>query len=721
MAAYRTNLEHLQDELRYLDLLLGAAIARFRQQRDRTVPAEFQGFYISDTDVDRLVTEVNDPAFDAAGLQQAAHWHEAMQERIAASEQAGLWLPLPHLSRTFSLSPFEQDVLLLALAPELDQRYRTLYAYLQDNVERKRPTVDLALGLFCQSLTERVQARMSFTQDAPLLTYRLLHLQDDPHERSTPLLSQGLRLDSRLVQFLLGDNRLDARLTQPLSIVRWVVPTLELKDLVLPEATHYLLMKLSQQPSHQPWLCLLHGPIGVGKKACAEAIAKTWQKSLLVIDLLPLLKSSQSAVEPLELAWREAHLYGNVIYLDNWQAVMAEAEAQPYLVRRWVEAAIARAPGLVCLGSQHLWHPPSDFVLPFTHLEIPLPDEALRQQLWGRWLQPLEEIDPEREGAYLANAFRFGGGQMRQAIAQATSQAQLQQQSPDMEDLVASCRFVAQQRLIRFAQRLDPKRRWEDLVLPADLLNQLRDFCRHLCHRTQVYGQWGFGQKLSLGKGLVALFTGASGTGKTLSAEVLATETGLDLYRVDLAAVVSKYIGETEKNLSQVFQDAQTTNAILFFDEADALFGKRSDIKDAHDRYANIEVNYLLQQVEDYEGAIILASNFSQNIDEAFLRRLQFKLEFPFPNERLRLAIWQRVFPAQAPLAADINCEYLAKQFKLAGGNIKNVALAAAFQAAEADSEIGMTQIILGVKREYQKLGKVCEKADFGPYYELVR
>jgi SpoVK/Ycf46/Vps4 family AAA+-type ATPase len=252
-------------------------------------------------------------------------------------------------------------------------------------------------------------------------------------------------------------------------------------------------------------------------------------------------------------------------------------------------------------------------------------------------------------------------------------------------------------------------------------MTQLHEFCQQLRYRLQVYGDWGFGQKLSLGKGLIALFTGVSGTGKTLSAEVLATELGLDLYRVDLASVVSKYIGETEKNLSRVFEDAQSSNAILFFDEADALFGKRSDIKDAHDRYANIEVNYLLQRVEGYEGAVILASNLSKNIDEAFLRRLHFNIEFPFPNEDLRLAIWQQIFPSQAPVASEVDFEFLGRKFKITGGNIKNVALAAAFRAAEEGGEIRMKYIILGLRREYQKLGKVCEQADFDRYYDWIR
>lgn len=290
-----------------------------------------------------------------------------------------------------------------------------------------------------------------------------------------------------------------------------------------------------------------------------------------------------------------------------------------------------------------------------------------------------------------------------------------------MEELLVACRKTSTRNLITFARKIVPRRNWQDLVLPKDTLAQLQEFCQQVRYRTQVYTDWGFDRKLSLGKGLIALFTGDSGTGKTLSAEILAKDLGLDLYKVDLSLVVSKYIGETEKNLSQVFQEAQESNAILFFDEADALFGKRSEVKDAHDRYANIEINYLLQRVEEYEGVIILASNLSRNIDAAFLRRLHFSIEFPFPDEKHRLQIWRNIFPPQAPMAEDLDFEFLAHQFKIAGGNIRNVALAAAFRAAGNGDAIGMKQIVLAMKREYQKLGKVCERAEFEQYYELVR
>jgi SpoVK/Ycf46/Vps4 family AAA+-type ATPase len=257
-------------------------------------------------------------------------------------------------------------------------------------------------------------------------------------------------------------------------------------------------------------------------------------------------------------------------------------------------------------------------------------------------------------------------------------------------------------------------------VLPQEQLTQLREVMSYAKYRYRVYGEWGFDRKLSVGKGLNILFSGPSGTGKTMAAEIMAGELGLDLYKIDLSTVVSKYIGETEKNLDRVFKEAQESNAILFFDEADALFGKRSEVKDAHDRYANTEIAYLLQKMEEYEGIVILATNLRKNMDDAFVRRMHGAIEFPFPEQESRRRIWAGIFPPEAPLASDVDGAFLARQFKLAGGNIKNIALHAAFLAAEADSSISMAHLIRATKREYQKLGRLCSRADFGPYYELV-
>jgi SpoVK/Ycf46/Vps4 family AAA+-type ATPase len=245
--------------------------------------------------------------------------------------------------------------------------------------------------------------------------------------------------------------------------------------------------------------------------------------------------------------------------------------------------------------------------------------------------------------------------------------------------------------------------------------------CAHIRFGPKVFEEWGFERKLARGKGLNVLFAGPPGTGKTMAAEVLATDLGLELYKIDLASVVSKYIGETEKNLERIFHEGQSSNAILFFDEADSLFGKRSEVKDSHDRYANLEISYLLQRMEEYDGIVILATNLRKNMDDAFVRRMHGAIEFPMPEELDRLEIWRRTFPPEAPVAGDLDLEFLARKFKLSGGNIKNIVLEAAFFAAEAGSSISMGHLVRATRREHQKMGKLFHESDFGPYAHLVK
>jgi SpoVK/Ycf46/Vps4 family AAA+-type ATPase len=253
------------------------------------------------------------------------------------------------------------------------------------------------------------------------------------------------------------------------------------------------------------------------------------------------------------------------------------------------------------------------------------------------------------------------------------------------------------------------------LVLPENTLTQLHEICNHVRHRHRVLGEWRFERKLSYGKGLSALFVGPSGTGKTMAAEVIANELQLDLYKIDLSSVVSKYIGETEKNLAKIFTEAESSNAILFFDEADALFGKRTKVSDAHDRYANIETSYLLQKMESYAGVAILATNFQENIDEAFARRIRFLVDFPFPDAERRQEIWRTHFPAEAPTSREIDYAWLGQQLQITGGNIKNIALNAAFLAAEDGGEIAMEHVLRGAKREFEKIGKLWNEKEFVP------
>jgi SpoVK/Ycf46/Vps4 family AAA+-type ATPase len=315
----------------------------------------------------------------------------------------------------------------------------------------------------------------------------------------------------------------------------------------------------------------------------------------------------------------------------------------------------------------------------------------------------------------MAAKFRFTPGQIRSALDDAAILSVWEnKETPAVLD--QACYRQIRHRLERKAVRIEPRYTWDDIILPDEQKDLLRNACNQVKYRALVYGEWGFERKLAYGKGLSMLYAGPPGTGKTMSAQVVAKELRMELYKIDLSQVVSKYIGETEKNLHEIFGEAQKSGAILFFDETDALFGKRSEVKDAHDKYANIETAYLLQKMEEYEGISVLATNLLNNIDEAFLRRINYVIKFPFPDAEYREKLWRATFPKETPLSDDLDFRWLAHKYEIAGGNIKNVVLSAAFLAAETEERVGMRHIVHAVRHELQKSGKIISRHDLEDY-----
>jgi AAA+ superfamily predicted ATPase len=415
------------------------------------------------------------------------------------------------------------------------------------------------------------------------------------------------------------------------------------------------------------------------------------------------------------LVQREATLQQAAIYWNGFDRFLHEEKKGLLTI---FQEALENRPGLSFLAGERRWEPAGALRgVPFAYVELRRPTFSERSRIWSATLNGRCSVDPSLDISALASKFKFTGGQIKDAAATAENLARFRDAGTapmTMTDLYEGCRLHSNQKLATLARKITPKYAWDDIVLPADRLEQLREICNHVKYHERVYSQWGFDRKLSLGKGLSILFAGPSGTGKTMAAEIIAGTLDLDLYKIDLSTVVSKYIGETEKNLSGIFTEAETSNAILFFDEADALFGKRSEVKDSHDRYANIETGYLLQRMEEYEGVVILATNFRKNMDEAFVRRLLFTVEFPFPNEEDRRRIWEGVWPAATPRDPALDLGFLAGRFQFTGGNIRNIALAAAFLAADGSGVVNMHHLMRATQREYQKMGKVVSEIDFG-------
>lgn len=735
---YLDSREHLFEELRRLDLMLNLRVMRQRHDPAFTGFNEFRGLFIAEDEVDLLTgRKQRDPHEDAQHQVELGVLAEAVEQversiaaRTEASLRANVPLSLLNLAGLFQLAPFDLDVLLVCLAPELDVKYEKLYAYLQNDVTRKRPSVDLVLNLFCRSLDEKVKARSRLTNEAPLLRHDLLVFTSEPHHEQQTLLSRFMKLDERIFNFILGIEAADEQLSAFTRRIRH--PRVTLEELLLPvelkeRLAAFLRRSEREQRAGLPsgeHVLFFEGASGVGKKFAAEALCQHAGTELLIADATLMLATPALVESRMTRLFREARLVGAAVYLDHAEALLDENE-QAANARRALLTSVVGSDLTTFIGSTRACDEQlnfnSDRVI---KISLPTPEFAERRQLWWTLLDDSEaRRAPGMEIDGLAARFKFTAGRIRQAILDAKHQALLrapEQAEISSDDLYRAARAQSGQKLSTLARKITPLYTWEDIILPGERLAHLKEVCAHAVHHQRVFGEWGFNLKISRGKGLSVLFVGESGTGKTMAAEIIAGELKLDVYKIDLSCLVSKYIGETEKNLSKIFAEAEQSNAVLFFDEADAIFGKRSEVKDAHDRYANIEVNYLLQRIEDYEGTVILASNFQKNIDEAFTRRIRFIIEFPFPEADDRRRIWQHMFPPHVPLAPDLDWDFLARKMRLTGGNIKNIALNAAFLAANDSGLVGMKQIIYAIKREFQKTGRLCVKADFEQFYELV-
>ncbi|VVB84166.1 VCP-like ATPase [uncultured archaeon] len=714
MTTYENNLEHLFDELRRIHLILSLNFKNWMAEQGE-FKNDFQGLYISDNEVNAILKtplyEIKDILTNSE-LETIENLAREIHRKEIESLNNGKELRLSKLSELFHLSPFEMDALLISLAPELDIRYEKIYSYLQNDVTKKRPTVDLVIKLLVSSIEERFMARESFSSISSLIKNRIVYFTGGGAEDQIPLLSKPIKVDERIIDFLLGINRIDQRIQNFASITE---PKRSFNDLISGENQKTMLMETVRRQSYlnKPLIFFFHGSYGTGKKMTAEAVCVELKKPLLIVDSKVLLKDD--SLETLKIIIREALLQNSCLYLEGIDALWKEKSTgfTPANMIRELDGF----PDWVFLSGELPWEPAGVLKTHgFINIAFPIPAFALRKKLWKSFLNG-EDADIDT----LASKFKFSGGQIRDAIFTARNVASAKSAPKlSMDELYHGCKAQSNRNLSVFARKIEPHYTWDDIVLPEDIEKQLKEISNYIKYRGVVFTDWGFDKKFSIGKGLNALFTGPSGTGKTMSAEIIAKDSGLDLYKIDLSNVVSKYIGETEKNLSNIFREADTSNAILFFDEADALFGKRSEVKDAHDRYANIEIGYLLQKMEEYEGVVILATNLGKNIDDAFLRRMQFMIEFPFPDEDQRKNIWTRIFPKTAPCAGDIDYGFFAERFKLAGGNIKNIAISSAFYAADESRNIGMHHIMRAAKREYLKIGKPFLKEELEPYYKMI-
>jgi SpoVK/Ycf46/Vps4 family AAA+-type ATPase len=724
MEYYTSSIQHILAELERIDLLIQVQIQRSRQIQ--SADEAFQGLYISELELEELLKKpIGVPRWATvttplSTLDVQTVFNQLADNIALRKEQSikrNIELRLEELAQSFHLSTIDIDILLISLAPELDLRYETLYAYLHGDVTKKRPSVDLVLNLLCPSIEAKLAARQRLTPSDPLLKHHLLSIFDDPSQPQPPLLSKYLKVEERIVNYLLNINELDSRLS---NYTTYQVPQTKLEDLLLPTEVKQRFEQLSQKKKVKTGGIIFYfqGGYGVGKLSTAQAICQRMGMGLLIVDGERLLSFEMASFETsVRLLCRESVLHKAAVYCSGFDSFLEEDKH--LMLARLIKLLDEYHP-LTFLAGNVTWEPVDAFrEIPFLRIEFSDPTAAQRVQMWQNWLGDDAPTESETELKILSGKFRFSGGQIEDAVRTARNLAYWRapkQKQLTMSDLYAASRLQSNRKLGKLATKINPHYQWSDIILPSDQLRILREICNSVKYRALVYDEWGFDRKLALGKGVNVFFSGLPGTGKTMSADIIAGELGLELYKIDLSGVVSKYIGETEKNLSRIFNEAQTSNAILFFDEADALFGKRSEVKDSHDRYANIEISYLLQRMEEYLGVVILATNLRSNMDDAFIRRMHFSVEFPFPNQRERRRIWEIILPDDTPRSPDLDLDFMAERFEIAGGNIRNIALAAAFLAADDGGIVTMNHLVWATRREYQKMGKIVAQGEFGGY-----
>jgi hypothetical protein len=634
--------------------------------------------------VQQAVAAGNDPDDSLRGLYISDDQALALAAEGSAPPPA---TALREAAERLGLDELDTSVLALCAAPELHPRFGRLYAYLQDDVTRRLASPRLAADLLSGEGVTPSDVLACFSPGAPL--QRTGAIRMPAADATSTLADRPAKVADRLAAFLLGAGALGA-----------IHGAVRLRHLEPQPAT-------GRQDALQRIALLLAARTRLPLVVCgpdAGAIVAAAAEAPLVLLGARELDSPEAVAD----AWLSAALAGARLTIDGLEDLTPPERAQ-------LLAVIDDSPERLVLIAGSARHATALADRAALVVEVPYPSFAERHLAW-------EEFSGAVDTHEVAAKFRLSVEQIRAAAEVSLIAARSRgADRPESADVDLGARQASSSRLGDLASHLGPGYAWDDLVLPERPLDLLRSVSAYLRHRDRVLSEWGYEATVSRTQGLKVLFAGESGTGKTMAAQVLGAQLGLDLFRVDLATIVSKYIGETEKNLERIFTAAHGSNAILFFDEADALFGKRSEVSDSHDRYANIEVAYLLQRMEGYPGAVILATNFRRNIDDAFARRLDFVIDFPFPEPDDRRRIWQLVLPSQAPVADDVDFDFLATRFKLSGGAIRNCSLAAAFRAADEGSRIEMRHLVGAVAQEYAKQGRLTLEADFDRFHAGLR
>jgi AAA+ superfamily predicted ATPase len=692
-----TIFEELALRLRRTELLLLRAVRRQRARPALRAKGQFWGSVITDDEVDELLRahgEIDYPA-GVDGLSEAIAASAALRDRPGGR--------FSRLRQAFKLDGDDADLLLLSIAPEISAGYSKIFAYLNDNLNQAYLTVDLATRVLRTRRTERLALQARLMSGSPLMKNRLLLL--NPPDGAEMLTARRVHPAGRLLRWLLEEEEL------PTSI--GFTPILTEGEPLIPEPTRQRINDVAGSFTAAITVAVI-GATGGAREGAAIAIAQKTGRPLVRIDLE---RCQQYLEQPWDLV-RELRMSGALPYLLNVNPSQEEPNARLRILQ--LGAALSTLPFPVLVGgadrrsmSNLLGNERPSLTVQVGRTNY---DERLRA-----WTYQFSARDWDVAKAEdLAERFYSIGGTTLDRILD-RAQTECGGQEPHKDALWAAAREASRPEFQGLAQHIIPRFSWNDLILPDKTKQELQHLTDYLAQQETVFYRWGASSIRSRGYGIKALFSGGPGTGKTMAAEVIAGTLGLDLFRVDLSSVISRWVGETEKNLREIFDAAEGGTAVILFDEADALFGSRGDVKQAQDRFANQEVSFLLQRLEVFEGCAVLTTNLQENIDEAFLRRFGAVIEFPMPGVNERQKLWRRAFPKHAPKADDLDIDVLSEQFILAGGNIINSAINACIIASSRGEAVGMNHAVEAIARELVKMGKQVSRVHFGEYYQFVR
>lgn len=690
-------------DLQRLDALVHREILRLRAAYQLSLD-EFRGLYVSDEQVDALLR--------ASLLERNGHASGPVSLDVPTIERPPD-SPLAMLGREFSLSELELDAVLAAAAPELDPKYETLYAYLNNDVSKKAATADLISRLLRGAERSTAVIRSALLPRSPLFTQGLLSFAGAPERASSS--NMAITANRSVCACLLG---LDLRNVGPAEPVTERPPHESSEQLAAALKIRLGVMACANRLEHAPALWVFHGRDARLRSEAAAHLCRELNDPQLRLDLATSPPNADEISATLRYALIQQRLLKACLSIVGVERhIDAEGRLPVEIIRALRVLREAARPVLV--DAENLLTVKN--ALPGVHLvEIEVP-ELSREERAAVWCEALRQRDidaPAQAVEQVTHCFALTVQQIENAAQVVADEGETALATAHL--LADAARRASDHSLASIAQRLERRFELKDVVLPSATFRRLQDVVYAVRNRHLVFGDWGLARRAG-GSGLRVLFAGPSGTGKTMAASAVARELGVDIYRIDISQTVSKYIGETEKNLDRIFHAALYSNAILFFDEADALFGKRSEVKDAHDRYSNIETAYLLQKIEEYPGVVLLASNLSRNMDSAFSRRLSFVLEFPLPEKADREKLWRGMLSCGVPVAGDLDVGFLATQFALTGGEIRNVVLDAAFLAAQdARHELAMKHVVIALGRQLTKQGRVPSITDFKHHHELL-